>query len=456
MIAQTAAVPPFRAQVRAPLLVLAALLITSLVPGLSIAQGGMPGATPDPTGQAGSQPGQPGRILGRVVNGTTGNPVAAQDVRLLMPRQGMAVVGTTKADGGGLFEFSGADIETRSFYLLEAVFHGSRFHAPVMFREGPTANIQLTVYEPTSSASVIRVQSLQILVAASGAKVRVRDEYHVENSSQPPRTYADPKGTFRFTVPRGVSPQVTVTGLLNMPLPQTPESGKLPGQFVIHYPLEPGATTVSVEYDTSYSASGLSVGASVPYPVERADLYVFPSSLKVKAGGFKPAGMDAKNNIAGFQAENLAAGKQVEIAVSGEATANLQAGGGGEAGQGEGAQGQQGEVKIVSNPIEGLAGPILGCFLLVLLWAFAVRTAKEWPRVKQQVNDRTGKKPLGPKAEKLLNSMADLDEIFASGKIVETDYWKERLELKARLVETLRKRGAAPAQEPYASRRVRR
>ncbi len=416
----------------------------------------MPGGAAGPMGQAGGQQGQPGKILGRVVNGTTGKPVAGQDVRLLMPRQRMALVGTTKADPGGLFEFSGADIETGSFYLLEAVFQGSRFHAPVMFREGPTANIQLTVYESTSVASVIRVQSLQILVAASGAKARVRDEYHVENSSQPPRTFADPKGTFRFMVPQGVSPQVTVKGLLNMPLPQTPESGKKPGEFVIHYPLEPGVSTVSVEYDTGYSASGLSVGASVPYPIERADLYVFPSSLSVKADGFTPAGMDAKNNIAGFQAANLAAGKAVEVAVSGEAPATLQAGGGSDAGQAGGTQEQQGEVKIISNPIAGLAGPILGCFLLVLLWAFAVRTAKEWPRIKQQLNDRTGQKPFGPKAEKLLNSMADLDELFAAGKLVETAYWKERLELKARLVETLRKRGAAPAQEPYASRRVRR
>lgn len=445
-------------------LILTVAFIALLAPGPFAAQE-MPGpGTPQssqndaqneatgPMGEAGgAQAGKPGKIVGRVRNGTTGKPLAGQEVHLLMPRQGMAVVGTTKTDSGGLFEFSGADVETGSFYLLEARFQGVPFHAAVMFKEGPTANVELTVYDPTSSASVVRVRSLEILVAAAGSKARVRDEYHVENTSQPPRAYADPKGTFRFTVPRGETPQVTVVGLLKMPLPQTAEAGRSPGEYVIHYPLEPGVTTVSVEYNTSYSAAGLTVTSRVPYPVERADLFVFPADLKVAASPFEPAGTDSKNNIAGFQAANLAAGKTIEIAVSGEAPENPQI----EGSQSSEAEGEQ-QVKIVSDPISGLAGPVLGCFLLVLLWALGVRLAKEWPRLKQRVNDPGGQKPLGAKAEKLLNSVADLDELFAAGKVAEKDYWKERLELKARLIETLRKRGPLRSQEPYASRRARR
>jgi hypothetical protein len=51
----------------------------------------------------------------------------------------------------------------------------------------------------------------------------------------------------------------------------------------------------------------------------------------------------------------------------------------------------------------------------------------------------------------LFNSLADLDELFATGKIAEKPYWKERLELKARLVAKLKK--APPALlESYAIR----
>ena len=104
-----------------------------------------------------------------------------------------------------------------------------------------------------------------------------------------------------------------------------------------------------------------------------------------------------------------------------------------------------------------LALPLLGCFLLVLLWALGVRIAKEWPKLKQRaerqgqgVNQRSRK--ISGKADRLLNSLADLDELFAGGKIAEKDYWKERLELKARVVAALKKTPSQPA-EPYASRR---
>ena len=100
---------------------------------------------------------------------------------------------------------------------------------------------------------------------------------------------------------------------------------------------------------------------------------------------------------------------------------------------------------------------VLACFLLVFLWALGVRVAKEWGRVKRRgaalVKGQAGRKRLSAKAERLLNSLADLDELFAAGKIAEKDYWKERLELKARLVENLKK-GASPPLESYAGRRA--
>ena len=69
------------------------------------------------------------------------------------------------------------------------------------------------------------------------------------------------------------------------------------------------------------------------------------------------------------------------------------------------------------------------------------------------VRGQAGRKRLSAKAERLLNSLADLDELFAAGKIAEKDYWKERLELKARLVENLKK-GASLLLESYAGRRA--
>ena len=60
---------------------------------------------------------------------------------------------------------------------------------------------------------------------------------------------------------------------------------------------------------------------------------------------------------------------------------------------------------------------------------------------------------LEAKIDALLNSMADLDELHESGKIAEKAYWKERLELKAKVVAILKKTPPSLL-ESYATRHV--
>ena len=94
---------------------------------------------------------------------------------------------------------------------------------------------------------------------------------------------------------------------------------------------------------------------------------------------------------------------------------------------------------------------VLACFLLVLMWALGVRLAKEWPRFKELLKGSPAQKELEAEVDGLINSLADLDELFTSGKLVEKHYWKERLDLKARLMASLKK--ASPALlESYATR----
>jgi hypothetical protein len=60
-------------------------------------------------------------------------------------------------------------------------------------------------------------------------------------------------------------------------------------------------------------------------------------------------------------------------------------------------------------------------------------------------------KELESKVDALFNSLADLDELLAAGKVAEKQYWKERLDLKVRLRATLKK--ASPALlESYVTR----
>jgi hypothetical protein len=408
-----------------------AVLLAALLPALGFAQG---------------------RVQGTISNATNSKPVARQEIRLLMPRNGTQVA-TATSDASGHFAFTDADVDPKSFYLASAEFEGASYNAAVAFDPSGSANVVLTVYDSTRSPAGLGIPAARVLVGAEGSVLRVQEEYAVQNSSTPLRTYATPGGTFTFRVPSDAgTPTVVVTGLMNMQLPQTPVAGKIPGQFSIAYALKPGVTTVTIQYTRPYQASGILLKDGASLPIEQADLYVYPSSLSVEAPGFQPAGIDQKHLLEKYEAQQLARGTTAfSIRFSGPPASGPPPG---VEQQGQGQQGQEqggGEVKVVPNSISQLTAPVLAGFLLLLLWALGVRVVKEWPKLRAQMVEEAENAKLDPKAEKLLNSIADLDELFAASKIAEPAYWKERLELKARLVALLKKN--PPAQlGAYATR----
>jgi hypothetical protein len=396
--------------------VLLTALLTALLPVMALAQG---------------------KVEGTVSNGTVGKPVAHQEVRLLMPRNGMQPVATATSDASGHFAFTGADLDPKSFYLASTEFQGASYNAAVAFDPSGAANVVLTVYDSTRSPAGLTIPAARVLVGAEGPEMRVQEEYAVQNSSTPLRTYALPKGTFTFRVPADAgTPTVAVTGLMNMQLPQTPVPGKSPGQFSISYPLKPGVTSVSIQYRRPYQAAGVLLNDGAEFPIGQAEIYVYPSSLSVEAPGFQPAGIDQKHLLEKYEAQQLARNTTAfAIRFSGESASGPP--------PGMEQQGQEqnggGDVKAVPNSVSQLTTPVLAGFLVLLLWALGVRVAKEWPKLKAQVAQESESAKLDPKVEKLLNSIADLDELFAANKIAEQAYWKERLELKARLVALLKK-----------------
>jgi len=383
-----------------------------------------------------------GRIQGAVANGTTGQPVAGQAVQLLLPRGGMQRVASATTDPSGRFVFPYANIDPSAFYLVQAAYQGVDYNAPAQFDSQGTANSSITVYDASASAPPLRIQSARVVVHAQGNKAHVQEMSAIRNASDPPRSYANPDGTFHFHLSRDAAePNAVVAGLMNMPLPQPVNPGKGPGEYFLQYPLKPGVTVVMVAYDADYSSNHLSLNDSYPYPIANAELLVSPPSLTVDSPLFRPAGTDADTGGQRYVAAGLRQGMKLEARLSGEAAGGEAA----ESGQGEA------QVKILRNSITRLEVPLLACFLLLLLWALGIRLAKEWPRFKEQRRSSSVQKELAATAEALFNSLADLDELFAAGKVAEKQYWKERLDLKARLMATLKK--ASPLLlESYATR----
>jgi len=381
-------------------------------------------------------------VHGKVVDGTTNGPVPNQTVLLLTPREGMQAVAkaTTNAQGEYVIK---SDEAAAGFYLVEANYQGAKYHGPVKPSPQGTASADVTVYDATSSPAALRIQLLRMMCRAEGAKANVRKEYTIVNPSQPPRAYVSPNGAFHFHVPEGAGqPTAAVTGLMGMQLPEAPENGKSPGDFLLRIPIKPGENVITVDYEVDYRSMQLDLSDKVPFPVETAELYVTPSSLGVNSSALKPAGVDQQDSIEKFDAQNLAVGTVVDAKLSGEAIATPRAQGGE---QGEG------NVKALPNSVTKVGWPLLACFLLITLWALGVRVTKDWPAWKDRTGVSPTQKQRTAKVDKLIDSLVDLDELFEAGTILEKDYWKERLELKARIVAQLKKGPPAPP-ETYATR----
>ena len=291
--------------------------------------------------------------------------------------------------------------------------------------------MKLTVYEVTSSDPGLRVVLMRVEAEPVGNTVRVQERFAIENPSRPPRTFAGSEGAFSFRAPPQVTkPIVAVTGLMDMELPQTAEKGKLPGEFSLRYPFKPGLTVVTVRYKTDYDPAGFALTSQVSYSIDLAELYVRPANTLVGSESFRPSAVKTKNGMIAFEVSKVPAGSSLEARLSSQRSPLT-----GHAEPGP----REGQVITVPNSMTRLAGPLLVGFLLPLLCALGIQVAKERRRLAEQSPAKLARKTTGSRIETLLNSLADLDELFAAGKIVERKYRKERLESKAKLVAILKK-----------------
>ncbi len=372
-----------------------------------------------------------GRISGRLINGTTGRPAAGQPVHLLNPGNGaVRDLAITQTDAQGRFVFKRADVKKGSFYLLQAVRDGVNYNEPVDFGPDGNASANFSVYDSTAQQPPIHISPARFVVRAQGQRIQVEELFAVRNDTSPPRAYVNPRGTFLFSLAKEAGqPSVAVAGEMNIPLPQQVRAGEAPGQFSIQYPLKPGLTVVMVAYEGDYSSGSFEMADSVPYPIDHITMVVEPATLAVQSPLFRPAGQDQDTGGQQLLSDGVTPGEAIQASFQGASLAE----------NGSASDQESGTVKEEPNAMTKLGWPLLGCFLLVLLWAMGVRASKEWTRRDIARPGSPALQELEAKLENLLDSVANLDELFEAGKLIDKKYWRERLDLKAKLVVLLRK-----------------
>jgi hypothetical protein len=256
---------------------------------------------------------QAGTVSGVVHNGTNDNKVTAGvDVLLIQLQGGMQVVASTKTDADGRFHFDNPGIGQGPM-LIRAVYRGVFFHQPLT---PGTANVDVTIFEPTTNPAAIVVPLRLLVFQPNGDKLMVGEEYSIQNNSNPPAAYFKQNGNFEFTIPQGAElDQVSTFGPSGMPVRQgTIDKGK--GRYAIAYAFQPGQNGVRISYIVPYTGDKAQIRESTTYDAQRV-LLVIPPTMQIASDGFKSAGTEQGYNV--FSKESFKAGMGFDVSVSGTA-----------------------------------------------------------------------------------------------------------------------------------------
>lgn len=256
-------------------------------------------------------------IAGTVVDGTKG---AALPRGLVVTLRGVgqnhqvttsqtATVGTD-----GRFSFAGVPADPNATYVVSTEYAGVPYLTAIPKANGqPTAPIQITIYEPTTSDSSIRIDSANwllgsldvekqqalvlatMVVANDGDRVYVGDHRGDPGSAVPgilPRT-------LRLSLPAGASSFQPELGL--------DPSNLLPvtGGYVDTAPVLPGQHDLAYTFRIGYAESVAELRGSLPYPTTRlrflapdagldfrTDLLTDDGTVQVEGHSYRVLGVD--------------------------------------------------------------------------------------------------------------------------------------------------------------------
>jgi hypothetical protein len=184
--------------------------------------------------------------------------------------------------------------------LLRVDYEGATYSYPVVPQQG-VSNIEITVYDAAPQGDLMTVREHAIFVHPSGGTLVVLEQILLENSSNPPKTYINAKGTFPFTLPGSPDKdvQVTVEGPGGMPIAQTPERRDSKNSFYITYPIRPGETQVRLQYALPYQAP-FQFSKRLDVPPVQMHIVTPGKQVQLSGAGVTPLGPDTSTGFEGY------------------------------------------------------------------------------------------------------------------------------------------------------------
>ena len=355
-----------------------------------------------------------GTIVGRVINGTTGEPQSGVEITLTIGTEQRTTETVAVSDARGRYRFEDLTTGEENFYVLDAVYEGGLFAGrpltiPSDTEKAPVIETTLRVFEPTTDPNAILIRRDDLFVIHDEDRVSVVEAIKVVNPTKnayigrgSALSSADNDGvtpSLGFAMPDGVVPDTFRWLDADLDVPQAVEiqgvgfgitSAIPPGEvdFTFSYQVEGTGGTFDLSRRALYTVSELSVFAADPLEVT-ANRLTAREEVELEGTTYRRFSSDSELDPA----------DPVQILIVAE---------GGSA-----------------TPLVVGLGAGLAVLVLIAVVAFT--------RTKRRKRVVPVEPPPPHDRDELLASIARLDLEFEAGRLEEAEYRRRRADLKERL-----------------------
>ncbi len=362
-----------------------------------------------------------GVVEGKLVNRTDPKIVGAGvEIDVIGLGGGMSVLKSTVTDSAGRFRIEG--LPTDSPMMIRANYRSVNYHGRINFDASGKANVEVEIFEPTTSMKRIRVEEVRLGFQLDGEHLRALETYSFVNETSPMRTFISSEGNFRFSKPEGIAepPRLSVQAPgAAMPLAQSPLESADGQSYYTLYPLRPGKTAFELDYILPYHDRKYTFRKKFFHDIDFFQIGVIPQDVNVEGAGLKRVQVDTGRNFAVYTGGPVKAGGELIWTFSGGTpVASPQTSG-------------ESRIRPMLNSVGRyafLVGPLLLMAFVVVLW-YAYNNNPE----RQQKGQDPRTRELKARRDRLLDFIASLDDRFENKELDQREYQRLRSQAKRQL-----------------------
>jgi len=240
-------------------------------------------------------------------------------------------VRVARTDSEGEFRFDGLPVSEETSFLVFVTYSSVEYESRdvTLTQEVPSAELEMEVFEPTTSDEALRVTLDHMVLQADAQKrvVSVLEVFQVLNGGD--RIYIndgqDPGGqaTFRLSLPEGATQVTAVSGVTSQDLVSTATG------FADTSPLVPGEREISLGYEVPYAESDLLLQKTLLYPTDRFAVLVKDDGFTVRSSALSAAQQTqtGEERYLLLTGDSLPDGAGIDLSLSGLPTASASDGG---------------------------------------------------------------------------------------------------------------------------------